>query len=222
MARVPKGRRKRAMKRDGDKCGIHLGGCRRIIQWDNKRIPPGDHIIPESLFSKTAPIPREFQEDWNIQPMHETCGTGKDNRVSGKGMGEFEMLFARFASTPDKFPLFHCSCHFLQVFEEDLYVCTRGSVGEGKHKLLTGFVKDFGDSARQDAILVPAEWPAGDTRRFGYSNLGKTPRGYILPSLPPRRVYGFNLAEALRVGLPTPDLIYVDERGSVTPMSPPM
>ena len=218
MARVPKGRRKRAKKRDGDKCGIHLGGCGRRIQWDRKNIPPGDHIIPESLFSKMAPTPDEFQEDWNIQPVHEECGTSKDNRVSGQGMGELKMLFGRFANTPDKWPLFHCNCHFLQVYEEDLYVCTRGIVEESKHKLLPNFVKDFGDSDRQDAIFVPEFWKSAGTSRAGYSDLGKTSRGYVLPSIPPRRVHGFNLAEALRVGLPTPDLIYVDERGSVTPM----
>lgn len=222
MARVPKGRRKRALKRDDDRCGIHLGGCGRRIQWDSKRIPPGDHIVPESLFGKVAPTPNEFQEDWNIQPMHEECGTGKDNRVSGPGMGELEMLFARFANTPDKWPLFHCSCHFLQVYGEDLYVCTKGLVGEGRHKLLTGFVKDFGDSNRQDAIVVVERWKSADGRQsVGYDNLGNKPRGHVFPSIPPHRVNGLNIAEAIRVGLPVPKIIYVDERGSVTPMSPP-
>ena len=222
MARVPKGRRRRALRRDDDRCGIHLGGCGRKIQWDNKRIPPGDHIIPQSLFSKVAPDPQEFQEDWNIQPMHDSCGTEKDNRLSGLGMGEMEMLFTSFADTPDKWPLFTCRCHYLQVVGTDLYVCTKGPVSKGKHILYAGFVKDFGESNRQDAIMVVEHWTTTDGRKVvGYDGRGKTARDHILPSISPRRVAEFNLSETIRVGLPFPKVIYRDERGRVFPVTPP-
>ena len=222
MARVPKGRRKRALKRDNSRCGIHLGGCGKPIQWDNKNIPPGDHIIPESLFNKTAENPQAFQDDWNIQPMHEQCGEEKSDRLAGSDLGQMEMFFSPFPNTPDQLPLFRCSCHYLQVSGEDLYICTRGRIDEGKYKLLSGFVKDFGDSNRQDAIMVVAHWPeTGGTMRAGYSNLERKPRGYLFPSISPRRVEEFNISEQIRVGLPFPKRIYLDERGRVIPVSRP-
>ena len=114
---MPKARHamKRLLRRDDRLCGVHLGGC-------GKGIAPGqspnrDHIIPRSLFKKVAlGRENEFEQDWNCQPMHEACNTSK----------AFQM---------DSWPRFGCRCHFLQVVEGDLYVCTTGKVGQGRGDL---------------------------------------------------------------------------------------
>jgi hypothetical protein len=80
-------------------------------------------------------------------------------------------------------------------------------------------VKDFGEEDRQDAILVIGKWTGpGHAPMVGYNHIGKNERGFILPSYSPKRVQGFNIMEARRVGLPGPKYIYVNERGHVTPL----
>ena len=110
---MPKARQaiRRLLRRDDRLCGVHLGGCGREIEQGQRH--NRDHIIPRSLFSKVAGgRENEFEQDWNCQPMHEACNTSKS----------FQM---------DSWPRFNCWCHFLQVVEGDLYVCTVGKVGRG-------------------------------------------------------------------------------------------
>ena len=117
---------RRLLRRDDRLCGVHLGGCGKEIK--QGRSHNRDHIIPRSLFSKVARgRENEFEQDWNCQPMHEACNTSKS----------FQM---------DSWPRFDCRCHFLQVADGDLYVCTVGKVGRGSHKLLSNVVSDFPES----------------------------------------------------------------------------
>ena len=203
------------MSRDGGLCGIHLGGCGQPIigRWEV------DHLIPLGLAALIAPAPREFDGHWNYQPMHEHCNRNKADTMKGRSLEELETAVLVGANTSNDWPRFQCKCHYLQILGEDLFVCTKEPVGIGEHKLYAGVVKDFGGEDRQDGILVMGQWTgAGGIRQVGYDRRGKNPRGYIFPSISPRRTTGFNIFERSRVGLPTPDLIYIDERGHVTPV----
>ncbi len=154
--------------------------------------------------------------------MHKECHQTKEDRLRGRELAELEAAVTVGANTPDDWPRFECHCHYLQIVENDLYVFTKDSIETRNYLLYPGVVKDFGDEDRQDAILVPVQWTGrGGTPTRGYSNIGKNVRGFMLPSFSPKRVSGFNIFEASRVGLPGPKYIYIDEKGYVTPVDSP-
>ena len=210
-----KAARPKIMSRDGRLCGIHLGGCDQPITGKCEL----DHIIPLGLAELIAPTPREFDNHWNYQPMHEDCNRKKADTMNGRLLEELERAVTVGGNTPDDWPRFQCKCHYLQIFGEDLFICTKEPAGISEHKLYAGVVKDFEDEDRQDAILVIGQWTGpGGIHQVGYDSTGKSPRGYIFPSISPRRTTGFNIFERSRVGLSTPELIHIDERGHVTPV----
>ena len=187
--------RRRVFRRDKGRCGIHLGGC-------GKEITDGepynrDHIIPRSLFSKVAGDRlSEFDQDWNCQPMHVACNQSKSFSLEG-------------------WPEFRCRCHYLQVVNGDLYICTRGKIGSGQHKLLAGVVSEHPERVDARLVFGTSSGPGGQ-QIAGYHR-GRF--GYILPGIAARQVEMFNFQEQARVGLPTPRLIYLDEQGHVTPVN---
>ena len=194
-----------------------MGGCGGRIQ--SRSQCEVDHIIPVGLYSLLAPEPRNFDNPWNYQPMHKECNQAKQDRLRGRELGKLEAAVTVGANTPDDWPRFECQCHYLQILGRDLFALTKSPLDTGKHLLYPGVVKDFGNQDRQDGILVSSQWTGpGGTPTFGYSDIGNNLRGFILPSFSPRRVLGFNIFEATRVGLPGPKYIYIDEKGNVTPM----
>ena len=86
------------LKRDGDLCGPHLGGCGNKA--GSKSETDLDHIFPKAFFRDTKALdPREYDEPWNLQRMHKVCNNEtKVGFVSG-------------------FPVFTCKCHWLQIRE---------------------------------------------------------------------------------------------------------
>ena len=203
------------MSRDKGLCGVHLGGCGQPITGKCEV----DHIVPLGLAKLIAPDASGFDSMWNYQPMHADCNRKKADTMNGRELSELETTVTVGANTPDDWPRFECKCHYLQILDGDLYVCTRAPVGVGERKLYAGVVKDFGEENRQDAILVIGRWTgAGGVPQVGFDRTGKNLRGYLLPSFSPRRVAGFNIFERSRVGLPAPKSIYVDEKGHVTPL----
>ena len=103
-----------------------MEGCGRPIQSCEKSNL--DHIIPRALFSVVAKERNsEFNEDWNLQPMHVACNNSRGFYLDG-------------------WPRFVCRCHYLQVCEGDLYVYTRGKAKEGRHKLFRNVVSDQYDT----------------------------------------------------------------------------
>ena len=206
------------LKRDDRKCGIHMGGCGEEVRYRSQC--EVDHIVPVVLYKALAPEPRDFDNPWNYQPMHKECHRAKEDRLRGRELGELEAAVTVGANTPDDWPRFECQCHYLQIVGSDLLVLTKGTIDNGSHLLYPGVVKDFGNEDRQDAIVVIGQWTGpGGIPTVGYSNMGNSVRGFILPSFSPKRVPGFNIFEAQRVGLPVPERIYIDERGHVTPVS---
>lgn len=189
--------RRRALLRDKRRCGIHLGGCGEVIPSGQRHSL--DHIVPKSLFAKVAAGRQsEFEQDWNYQPMHEECN-------SDKGFQWHE------------WPRFACTCHYLQVLDGDLWIFTKGKVGHGRHLLLADVVSAFAESPeRVDAKFIPGQHiNTKGEHLFGY----RTDRyGFVIPGIHARRVEMFNLEQQARVGLPTPNRIYLDEQGRVTPL----
>ena len=207
--------RPKIMHRDSGLCGIHLGGCGRPVAIDECTV---DHIVPKALFESIAPTPSEFRREQNYQPMHGECNEKKMNMMEGRKLETFEKTIATGTNnTPDDWPRFRCKCHYLQILEGDMCVCTLGIVGVGEHKLYGGVVKDY-DGIRQDAIMVVGKWKEKGKEMAGFDRRGNSVRGFLLPSFSSKRVPGFNISERGRVGLPVPKNIYVDESGYVTPL----
>ena len=217
LSRQQKSRiRKQLTQRDGNLCGIHLGGCHKAIV-DQKGVI--DHITPVSLFGSVSTNPAQFDSIWNYQLMHEECNRKKSDRLNGRKLGQLEAAVTTGNNAPEEWPRFECKCHFLQITEGAMSVCTTSAIGSSRYELCANVVKDFGNVNRQDAIMVPHKWIDRDgTKYFGYRNEINKQDGYALPSFAPKRVPGFNIFERNRVGLPTPDLIYIDEKGHVTPI----
>ena len=218
--RITRAGKRALLKRDDWKCGIHMGGCAGQVQYRSQC--EVDHIVPVVLYNSLAPEPRDFDNPWNYQPMHKECHKEKEDRLRGRKLGEVEAAVTVGTDTPDDWPRFECQCHYLQIVECDLLVFTKGPIDTGKHLLYPGVVRDFGNENRQDGILVPGQWtgPGGIPTR-GFSKMGNNVRGFLLPSFSPKRVLGFNIFEARRVGLPGPKYIHIDEKGHVTPVNDP-
>ena len=218
--RITRAGKSSLLKRDDRKCGIHMGGCSGQVQYRSQC--EVDHIVPVVLSNALAPEPREFDNPWNYQPMHKECHKAKEDRLSGRELGELEAAVTVGANTPEDWPRFECRCHYLQIVEGGLFVFTRDPIDTGSHLLYPKVVRDFGDEDRQDGILVPGQWtgPGGIPTR-GYANMDNNVRGFILPSVSPKRVPGFNILEARRVGLPGPKYVYIDEKGYMTPVNDP-
>ena len=153
--------------------------------------------------------------------MHKGCNERKKDKTGDREFGQFEKIAIARTNTPNHWPRFQCKCHYLQILNGDLYVCTKGPIGRSQHKLHEGIVKDFGGENRQDSIMVLGQWTApGGKQAVGFKNMGKDQKGYMLPSFSPKAVPGFNIAERSRVNLPTPKYVYVDEKGHMTPVMP--
>ena len=218
--RITRAGKSALLKRDDRKCGIHMGGCRGQIQYRSEC--EVDHIVPVVLYNSLASEPRVFDNPWNYQPMHTACHKTKADRLRGRELRELEAAVTVGANTPDDWPRFECQCHYLHIFGSDLFVFTRGPIDTGNHLLYPGVVRDFGNEARQDGILVPGQWTGpGRIPARGFSNMDNNVRGFILPSFSPKRVPGFNILEAQRVGLPGPKYVYIDEKGYMTPVNDP-
>ena len=206
--------RKQLTQRDGNLCGIHLGGCHRPIESQEGVI---DHITPLSLFGYISPNPAQFDSIWNYQLMHEECNLKKSDGLEGRNLDQLEAAVTTGNNAPDDWPRFECKCHYLQLIEGNMYVCTTGMSDSDNYELCSDVVKDFGNVNRQDAIMVIHKWKGRDGREYiGYRNEMNKSDGYMLPSFAPARVPGFNIFERSRVGLPTPELIHIDKKGLVT------
>ena len=218
--RITRAGKSSLLSRDNRKCGIHMGGCGGQVQ--SRSQCEVDHIVPVVLYNALAPEPRDFDNPWNYQPMHKECHKAKEDRLRGRELGDLEAAVTVGANTPEDWPRFECQCHYLQIVGEDLLVFTKGPIDTESHLLFPRVVRDFGDEDRQDGILVPGQWTGlGGIPTRGYANTDNNVRGFILPSFSPKRVPGFNILEARRVGLPGPKYVYIDEKGYMTPVNGP-
>ena len=114
-------RKKWLLKRDSYICGKHLGGCGERITNSQTANSTVDHIIPRGYYHKVTAkqedmvdLRRDFEQDWNLQPMHGECNRNRGGQLNG-------------------YPRFQCGCHFLHITKNDLYVCAWEGASKSWH-----------------------------------------------------------------------------------------
>lgn len=179
----------RVLKRDSGTCGVHIGGCGRALP--TRKSATRDHIIPESFISfMPADRKRDFNEDWNIQPMCPKC----NNEVRGGQMADW--------------PLFKCQCHYLQIGKSGgMYIHERTGVKERKHLL-----EERGTGDGTSGLFLAARLP-GTGNNVGFSKEQKMRGGHILVPVPNTVVAPFNWFELARIGKARGRLRHEGENG---------
>jgi hypothetical protein len=187
-------------KRDGPHCGIHVGGCGETITIQEAEI---DHVIPKNLYTSLVDYPSQFNKRWNMQLMHPGCNRNKGSEINYNPPNPNEQFVFTWTNAPDQLPTFRCQCHYWQIFEGDVYVCTQGILGQDQHKFLSAIIADYEEPRRQDVKMI-VQFRVGRDGRPGVGYDRSRNMGYALPTIPSRLVTAFNFAERHRVGLPTP------------------
>ena len=182
------------LPRDDHLCGIHVGGCGMQIR--NRADSSLDHIFPKSFFKdrEDSIRPKHYNKDWNCQPMHQACNSKRGGQMYG-------------------FPLFICSCHWLQIdhtsmghvltlhyrkngnkfafrvtTEENSFVFRNPSTGK--------FSSEFGGSPE---IEISGTWSMGQIKPGKKGITGKGQLGHAFPRIAPEEVQLFNRLETQRV-----------------------
>ena len=184
----------RILPRDNNLCGIHVGGCGLPMR--NRADATVDHIFTKSFFNdkEDGLKPKHYNKDWNCQPMHQKCNEGRGGQIYG-------------------FPLFICSCHWLQI---DLtskghvlnlnYGRRRGgsvfTVVTEEHgfvfnNISTGkFSDQFGGLPE---IETSGMWSMGNVKPGKKGITGKGQMGHAFPRIGPEEVQLFNRLEIQRI-----------------------
>ncbi len=189
--------KKRLLRRDGNICGLHLGGCGERITISEIPHATVDHIIPKAYYKAitakeddTAGRVKEFDQDWNCQPMHGKCNVGRGGQLVG-------------------YPRFQCGCHFLHITQGDLYIWAwDNDHGEwSSHMIVSEIAVETSPiqeaASRQgqrlvtrEYIVIAAGWRGpGGMREMGF---GKGESGHIIARMSPAEAKTFNTAELQR------------------------
>lgn len=184
----------RLLPRDDHLCGIHVDGCGKQIR--NRAKASVDHILTKSFFKdrEDGIRPKHYNEDWNCQPMHPDCNAKRGGQILG-------------------FPLFICSCHWLQIDHTPnghvLKLHYKRDVGEFQFKVTTekhDFV--FGNLATGEnsaqfggspEIEISSLWSMGQLKPGNKGIAGPGQLGHSFPRLDPEEVPEFNRIELERV-----------------------
>ena len=182
------------LPRDSYMCGIHVGGCGKRIR--NRADASVDHIFTKSFFKdrEDGIRPKHYNEEWNCQPMHKECNRKRGGQVYG-------------------FPLFTCSCHWLQI--ERIPQChvlkiyhrkdeheSAFQITSEKHDFVfrsisTGRFRDqFGGSPE---IEISSLWSMGQLKPGKKGITGKGQLGHAFPTIAPEEVQLFNRLEIQRI-----------------------
>ena len=184
----------RLLPRDNYLCGIHVSGCGKPIR--NKKDATVDHIFTKSFFKdrEDGVEPKHYNKDWNLQPMHQECNNDRHGQIYG-------------------FPLFICSCHWLQIdrtpkghvlmlhhrigrdetvfpvsTEESNFVFNNISTGE--------FAAEFGGSTE---VEIAGVWSMGQLPPGKKGITGKGQLGHAFPRISPEEAQHFNRLEIQRI-----------------------
>ena len=155
-----------------------------------------DHIFTKSFFKdrEDSIRPKHYNEDWNCQPMHQECNTRRGGQIYG-------------------FPVFTCSCHWLQIdrtlkghvlrlhyrtnksevefavtTEEHSFVFKRISTGK--------YSAQLGGSPE---IEISSIWSMGQLKTGKKGITGKGQLGHAFPRIDPEEVQLFNRLETQRI-----------------------
>ena len=155
-----------------------------------------DHIFTKSFFKdrEDGIRPKHYNEEWNCQPMHQECNIKRGGQIYG-------------------FPLFTCSCHWLQIDRTSkghvltLYYRTNKGMFEftvttEEHSfvfrnLSTGeYSAQFGGSPE---VEITSMWSMGQLKPGKKGITGKGHLGHALPRIAPEEVQLFNRLELQRI-----------------------
>ena len=155
-----------------------------------------DHIFTKSFFKdrEDSMQARDYNKDWNCQPMHQECNTKRGGQIYG-------------------FPMFTCSCHWLQIDrtlkghvltlhyrtikgnfefavteEEHSFVFSNPSTG--KYRAL------FGGNSE---VEITGVWSMGNLKPGKKGITGKSQLGHAFPRIAPEEVQLFNRLEIQRI-----------------------
>ena len=176
----PRKRLSSLLPRDGYICGIHVGGCGMRIR--NRADATVDHIFTKSFFKDREDNirPKHYNQEWNCQPMHRECNSKRGGQMYG-------------------FPLFTCSCHWLQMEHTSsghvlmLHYGRKVSIPviTEKHRfvsrnLSTGkFSAEFGGNPE---VEISSVWSMGQLKPGKKGITGKGQLGHALPRIAPEEV----------------------------------
>ena len=182
------------LPRDGHLCGIHVGGCG--MQISSRADASLDHIFTKSFFKdrEDGIRPKHYNREWNCQPMHQECNTMRGGQILG-------------------FPLFTCSCHWLQIDrtstghvltlhhkakkKELVFNVTTERHGFVFRNLSTGkFSAEFGGSSH---VEISSSWSMGQVKPGNKGITGPGQLGHALPRIDPEEVDLFNRLELRRI-----------------------
>ena len=182
------------LPRDGHLCGIHIGGCGMRIR--NRAEASLDHIFTKSFFKdrEDGIRPKHYNEEWNCQPMHQECNTKRGGQIYG-------------------FPLFTCSCHWLQIdrMSKGHVLTLHYKTNKGKFEfavtteehsfvfrnLSTGkHSAQFGGSPE---VEITSMWSMGQLKPGKKGITGPGHLGHAFPRVDPEEVHLFNRLELQRI-----------------------
>ena len=190
------------LSRDGNLCGIHVGGCGILIP--NRAAASLDHIFTKSFFKdrEDSIRPRDCNKDWNCQPMHQQCNKNRGGQIHG-------------------FPLFTCSCHWLQIDRTPKahvltlhYRTNKGkvefAVTSEEHSfvfpnLSAGKYSTLFEGSSQ--VEIASVWSMGQLKPGKKGITGKGQLGHAFPRIAPEEVQVFNRLEIQRIHGSRPETI---------------
>ena len=176
----------RLLPRDGHLCGIHLGGCGKPIR--NRADASVDHIFTKSFFKdrEDSVRPKDYNEDRNCQPMHPECNKERGGQIYG-------------------FPLFTCSCHWLQVDRTvQGHVLTLHYRANARAFTFTVCTEKHNFVFRNPSmglgeVEISSIWTLGQLPPGEKGITGKGHLGHALPRIAPEEVTLFNRLELRRI-----------------------
>ena len=182
------------LHRDVRRCGIHVGGCGKRIR--NRSDASLDHIFTKSFLKdrEDGIRPQDYNQSWNCQPMHKACNAKRGGQIYG-------------------FPLFACSCHWLQIDPAPkghvltLHYRNKRSklafqITTERHSFVfrnisTGkFSAELGGSPE---VEVGSAWSMGQLKPGKKGVTGPGQLGHALPRIDPQEVQLFNRLELQRI-----------------------
>ena len=182
------------LSRDGFRCGVHTGGCRKRIL--NRADASIDHIFTKSFFKdrEDSIRPRDYNQLWNCQPMHQECNAKRGGQIYG-------------------FPLFTCRCHWLLIDRTAqghiLTMHYRSSKINCKLAVSTkdhDFVFKSPITGPNSSILggsseveISSVWSMGQSKPGKKGITGKEQMGHAFPRIDPDEVELFNQLEIHRI-----------------------
>ena len=177
--------RRELLDRDNWKCGIHIEGCRKLIEKVGDCTT--DHIIPRHVFTKLDLNLKEYNRRWNKQPMHRECNT---RRSTGYNRG---------------WPTYDCECHFLYIHNGNAYIYAQednpqnGEWAWKCHPFVKEVVSSNAGHEMSIGIILAEQWVNRTRTHLG---LTRDPvRGHNFPYIHPDVVNKENVRSLAQTGL---------------------